>query len=228
LVAYEYLSVSALNPATSTTSTSSIADSRSLSHPRKVDQRAISCPHVNLVKNGRSSPRTRAPDGDGWSFGKAEVFLPRKRVTADRSIVQSELNTNGFVVLNPALDYRLRHEVVPNNVVQLTTHLQNAVDELWPNRFGSRYKRVKVLLASWDADDLGVIKEVRALEHVFIDFYRFDVSTYIIPSHHPDRALTRQAIEFVDSALKDTLLIFYYAGHASMNPYRYESVIWSA
>jgi hypothetical protein len=213
LVAYEYISVSALNPATSTTSTSSIADSRSLSHPRKVDQRAISCPRANLVKNGRSSPR---------------VFLPRKRATADRSIVQSELNTNGFVVLNPALDYRLRHEVVPNNVVQSTTHLQNAVDELWPNRFGSRYKRVKVLLASWNADDLGVIKEVRALEHVFIDFYGFDVSTYIIPSHHPGRALTRQAIEFVDSALKDTLLIFYYAGHASMNPYRYESVIWPA
>jgi hypothetical protein len=112
--------------------------------------------------------------------------------------------------------------------VQLTTRLQVAVDEAWSNRFRPRYKRVKVLLACWDADDLGVIKEVRALEHVLVDFYRFDVLTYIIPSHHPDRAFTRQAIEFVDSALTDTLLIFYYAGHASMNPNKCESIIWSA
>jgi hypothetical protein len=150
------------------------------------------------------------------------------RVTADWRGSQSELNTNGFIVLNRPFENQATQGLTPNKFVQLTTHLQAAVDEVWPHRFGLRYRNVKVLLVSWEADDLGVIKEVRALEHVFRDFYRYDVSTYLITSHHPDRALTRRVIEFVDSAMKDTLLIFYYAGHASMNPNRLESVIWSA
>jgi hypothetical protein len=156
-----------------------------------------------------------------------EISAPL-RANANCFLAQSELNTNGFLVLNRASDRRTAQVIANNNVVQLTTQLQAAVDEVWPNRFGSRYQRVKVLLASWDADDLGVAQEVNTLEHVFIDFYRYDVSTYTIPIHHPDRALTRRVIEFVESAKKDTLLIFYYAGHAYINPNRHESIIWSA
>lgn len=147
---------------------------------------------------------------------------------ANCSLLQNELSTNGFIILDHGSHNQTQNGKNPNNVVQLTTQLRAAVDEVWPNRFGSRYKSVKALLASWDADDLGVIKEVEALKHVFADFYRFDVSTYIIPSQYPDRALTRQVMEFVDSAQNDTLLIFYYAGHASMNPNRHDTVIWSA
>ena len=85
-----------------------------------------------------------------------------------------------------------------------------------------------MLLTNWEADDLGVINEAKALEHVFVEFYRYDVSTYTIPSYQPDLGLTRRVIEFVDSGREDTLLIFYYAGHASINPNRHDSIIWVA
>jgi hypothetical protein len=90
---------------------------------------------------------------------------------------------------------------------------------------------VKVLLTQWAADDLGVSRELDMLRRVFVDFYRFDVSIYMIPNHQPDRALKRQVIEFidvVDDDQQDILLIFYYAGHAFLNPTRHDSPLWAA
>lgn len=143
---------------------------------------------------------------DGISV-RLKYSYPHMRVTVDWRCAQSELNTNGFISLNHPFENQATQGSTPNKVIQLTTHLQAAVDEVWLHRFGLRYRNVRVLLVSWEADDLGVIKEVRALEHVIRDFYRYDVSTYLITSHHPDRALTRRVLEFVESAMKDTLLL---------------------
>ena len=72
----------------------------------------------------------------------------------------------------------------------------------------------------WAEDDLGVIDEIDMLGDVFCDLHRCEVSVYIIPSYQPDRALKRRAIQFVEDAHQDCLLMFYYAGHTFLNPGR--------
>jgi hypothetical protein len=110
----------------------------------------------------------------------------------------------------------------------LTSQLQAGVKDVWQNRHGSRYRNVQALCVYWDADDLGVVEEVEVLKHVFSDLYNFDVSKYEIPSHQPDRALKRRVLDFVEQDHQDTLLIFYYAGHAFINPNRHDAPIWAA
>lgn len=83
-------------------------------------------------------------------------------------------------------------------------------------------------MTHWEADDLGVMEEIRILSHVFADLYHFEVDEYAIPEYQPDRALKRRVIEFVEDDQCDTLLIFYYAGHASLSPNRSDSPIWVA
>jgi hypothetical protein len=141
---------------------------------------------------------------------------------------QSELQRNGFIWLNRELPSPSGPQAHSNNIARLTNQLQAAVKDLWPNRYGSRYRSVRVLLTHWAADDLGVRNEVRLLEHVFSDLYRYNVSIYSIPNHQPDRALKRRVIEFVDDDQQDTLLIFYYAGHAFLNPSRHDVTVWAA
>jgi len=83
-------------------------------------------------------------------------------------------------------------------------------------------------MTHWEADDLGVTREVDILSHVFADLYRFGVADYTIPNYQPDRALKRRVIDFVDDDQQDTLLIFYYAGHASLSPNRSGFPTWVA
>jgi hypothetical protein len=72
------------------------------------------------------------------------------------------------------------------------------------------------------------MEEIDILSHVFADLYHFEVAEYIIPDYQPDRALKRRVIDFVEDDRHDTLLIFYYAGHASLNPNRSDSPVWVA
>jgi hypothetical protein len=75
---------------------------------------------------------------------------------------------------------------------------------------------VCVLLVSWVTDDLGVASEVQRLRHVFEDMYQFLVETYQIPDEKPDRANDQD----------DSLLVFYYAGHARRGPQSNEGPLW--
>jgi hypothetical protein len=102
------------------------------------------------------------------------------------------------------------------------------VDELWQNRHGFRYSNLRVLLVRWESDDLGVAREIEILKQVFSDLYGYDVSQYAIPDHHPDWALKRRVLDFVEGDRKGNLLIFYYAGHAFLNPNRHDAPIWTA
>lgn len=83
-------------------------------------------------------------------------------------------------------------------------------------------------MVHWEADDLGVIKEINALGHVFSDLYHYEVSIYAVPSHQSDRAFKRRVLDFVENDRQDTLLIFYYAGYAFLNPARNDSPVWKA
>ena len=66
------------------------------------------------------------------------------------------------------------------------------------------------------------------LGDVFCELYRYEVSVYLILSYRPDCALNRRVIQFVEEALQDSLLIFYYAGHTFLNPDRPNALIWTA
>lgn len=114
------------------------------------------------------------------------------------------------------------------NVAEWTQQLHTTIQEQWRNRFGPRYSKVKVLLTFWEEDDLGVIKEIAMLDQVFTEFFRYDVLVYRIPSHNSDRELKRQVIDFVtNNDRPESLLIFYYGGHSSIDQQRHET-FWAA
>lgn len=96
----------------------------------------------------------------------------------------------------------------------------------WPRRHRSRYTRVKVLLVSWESDDLNVIDEVRTLRDVFKDYYHFETSRYSIPDNQSTRALQAQVHQFIGDNSSETLLIFYYSGHGGIRDFR-RNLLWS-
>jgi len=104
--------------------------------------------------------------------------------------------------------------------VSFTNQLDLAVRAAWASRHRSKYLGVKVLLLSWESDDLGVDDEVTALESVFRDQYHFEVQWSRIPDKSPGRFATGVVIPFIEDASEpDNLVILYYAGHASEHPY---------
>ncbi|MCJ1354031.1 MAG: hypothetical protein MMC33_004018 [Icmadophila ericetorum] len=63
------------------------------------------------------------------------------------------------------------------------------VEEAFPNAGRSRYATVNVLLLFWEDDDLGVIDEVKVLERVFRNTFRYATERWPIPSQDADDAL---------------------------------------
>ncbi|KAK3988734.1 hypothetical protein QBC44DRAFT_243095 [Cladorrhinum sp. PSN332] len=97
--------------------------------------------------------------------------------------------------------------------------LDLAVQAAWPSRHSPKYLEVKVLLMSWESDDLGVEVEVQRLESVFRDLYHFHVEYWKIPDRRSVMEATQKVLDFKKAGDNpDTLLIFYYAGHATLNP----------
>ncbi|KAK4454896.1 hypothetical protein QBC34DRAFT_289147 [Podospora aff. communis PSN243] len=100
-----------------------------------------------------------------------------------------------------------------------TTQLDLALRALWATRHGCKYLDVQVLLFSWNSDDLGVADRVSGLESVFRDVYHYEVEWWKIPDAAPGRHATKKVIRFVEEGNDpNTLLILYYAGHATPNP----------
>jgi hypothetical protein len=111
----------------------------------------------------------------------------------------------------------------------LLSHLTDAVSAAWPDRYGARYKQVKVLLMSWEKDDLGVEAELRPLEAVFRGLYHYDTEIWTIPSKRPAPGLSRKIAELVDTyGQEGNLIILYYGGHARPNEQPGGSAVWVA
>ncbi|KAH6689939.1 hypothetical protein BKA61DRAFT_585139 [Leptodontidium sp. MPI-SDFR-AT-0119] len=107
--------------------------------------------------------------------------------------------------------------------------LETAVKAVWSTRHQSRYSKVDVLLVRWEDDDLNVQTEIDDLGYIFEDQYRYEVEKYQIPSRQPDRALKVRVLDFLkENDSEDSLLIFYYAGHARRNPQSNGTPLWVA
>lgn len=114
--------------------------------------------------------------------------------------------------------------------------ITEAASAAFPNSFGNenaiygrakcRYKQVHVLLLSWEADDLGVAKEIAELQDVFENIYHYEVEFWKIPSNRSHNSLNRRLTNFIDDYEgEDSLLIVYYGGHGYMNDDR--QCVWS-
>ncbi|KAL2189199.1 hypothetical protein L209DRAFT_763766 [Thermothelomyces heterothallicus CBS 203.75] len=109
------------------------------------------------------------------------------------------------------------------------SYLSDAVTAAWPDRFATRYRKVKVLLMSWDRDDLGIEPEARKLEAVFRGLYHYDTEYWKIPSRRSAVELSRKVADLVDEhGQEGNLLILYYAGHARPSEQPGGSPVWAA
>ncbi|KAF7853121.1 uncharacterized protein EAF02_012064 [Botrytis sinoallii] len=88
------------------------------------------------------------------------------------------------------------------------------------------YTSVKVLIVLWASDDLGLSEEVDNLARVFEHSYSFNVVKFAIPDLDPANALARRVQEFIGVDSPDTLLIFSYNGHGSIEN-KSCNAIWS-
>lgn len=109
------------------------------------------------------------------------------------------------------------------------SHLSDAVSAAWPSGFPTRYRRVKVLLMSWDKDDLDLHDQIRSLESVFRGLYHYDTEYWKIPSRRSAVELSRKVANLVDAhGQEGNLLVLYYGGHARPNEQAGGSPVWAA
>jgi hypothetical protein len=99
--------------------------------------------------------------------------------------------------------------------------IQNATYAIFPKaEQQSRYSQVSVLLLCWEDEDpkLPVFGELCDLSNTFHQSYQYEVETWLIPSEHSCRKLSRKVLDFVDLGEdgKDHLKIVYYGGHGRL------------
>lgn len=136
------------------------------------------------------------------------------------SATEIENIPEGILKLQPSQDAFPTHDVsyvgahVPN-ISTVSQLLQSLVDDDWKSRRHGTYSKVHVLLISWVDDDLGVLRELQDLETVLTSSFNYDVETWGIPRDKSQRRLQERVLQFVNNYEgNDSLLIFYYAGHA--------------
>ncbi|KAL8950815.1 MAG: hypothetical protein Q9222_003162 [Ikaeria aurantiellina] len=113
----------------------------------------------------------------------------------------------------------------PEIEVDRQAQLNNTIErqfEDWPK---SSYKSVDVLLLKWAADNLGVITEVKKLESLLRNRFKFTTEIWEIPTDDPEDSLTKKVLDFRKGKQEGSLILLYYAGHGSGDP---EECIWSA
>lgn len=107
--------------------------------------------------------------------------------------------------------------------------LTDAVSAAWPDRVPTRYRKVRVLLLSWEKDDADFDAEIRPLESVFAGLYHYDTECWKIPSRRSAFELSRKIADLVDADGHDgNLLIVYYGGHARPSEQPNGSPVWAA
>lgn len=110
---------------------------------------------------------------------------------------------------------------------QFSADLVEALSSVFSDGTKSLYTSVRVLLLSFQDDDLGVEHEVRRLQSVLTDVYAFDTEHWSIPSSRSQVAISRKLLQFLqDYDAEDTLLIVYYGGHGYFDTERRS--YWSA
>lgn len=111
-----------------------------------------------------------------------------------------------------------------------TKELQTAIDTCWNHRGESKYSKytsVKVLLVSWQDDDLGVEREIDELGQLFECAYMYEVEKWKIPFVDSQGALDEKVRDVVKVWRTSTsLLIFYYAGHARPSRHLGSYPVW--
>ncbi|KAK0111112.1 hypothetical protein ONS95_001489 [Cadophora gregata] len=136
-----------------------------------------------------------------------------------------ELLNNGFIQLNThdisLVDQHIRLE-------KFVRDLQDGVDALWTCRNYPRYKEVRVLLMSWEEDNLGVEQELLRLKTVFSRLYNFDVQCFKIPSQSPARVTVSKVSSLISECGVDSLIIMYYGGHAALTQQSNSPAVWAA
>ncbi|KAF8854839.1 hypothetical protein BDZ45DRAFT_26081 [Acephala macrosclerotiorum] len=137
----------------------------------------------------------------------------------DSHAARTELESNESITLHE--DYSLPPKV-SNSVARALHPLHAEVNALWRKRRFSPYVSVRVLLAHWGSDDVGVINEVQELERTFSILYRYEVERYEIPEFQSDRLLKGRVLNFLECTQTDTLLIFYYACSSFITPDRHD------
>ncbi|KAK1751401.1 hypothetical protein QBC47DRAFT_464121 [Echria macrotheca] len=115
------------------------------------------------------------------------------------------------------------------NLSSLLSHLTGAVNAAWPTTPRPVYKKVKVLLMSWEKDDLDIDSEIKPLASLFQGLYRFETETWKIPIRRSAAELTRKVGSIVETDGKEgNLLVFYYGGHARANEQAAGRPVWVA
>lgn len=82
-----------------------------------------------------------------------------------------------------------------------------------------------VFLIQWDADDLGVSREIEKLSQLFSSAFHFTTHLRRIPSNNSEDYLVREILTFRRGKGKGNLIILYYGGHADGTP---QKCIWRA
>ncbi|KAK0624106.1 hypothetical protein B0T14DRAFT_428332 [Immersiella caudata] len=108
-------------------------------------------------------------------------------------------------------------------------HITDATKAAWLEKPHIEYKKVKVLMMSWENDDLEVETEMKPLASVFQGLYQFDTETWRIPLKRSGAELSRKIANVVRTeGQQGNLIIFYYGGHAKANEHVAGRPIWFA
>jgi hypothetical protein len=108
---------------------------------------------------------------------------------------------------------------VPQAPGDIGEHIQG-LNAMSPNTTQSRYKKVSVLMLSWEDEDPGlpVSIEIEHLGNVFEDVYGFETEVWKIPDQSCHARLLEKILDFITTGgdPTDYLLIVYYAGYAKL------------
>jgi hypothetical protein len=97
--------------------------------------------------------------------------------------------------------------------------LQGSVNQsFFPNT--TDYKSVHVLLLSWEGGDVTIYEQLKELQGVFQNDYKFQVEAWEIPSHNDNfyLDLNLKLAHFIrEHDGPNNLMIVYYGGHGKLN-----------
>ncbi|KAK0704464.1 hypothetical protein B0H67DRAFT_497304 [Lasiosphaeris hirsuta] len=115
------------------------------------------------------------------------------------------------------------------DLTSLLSHLNDAITAAWPKEAPTPYKRVKVLLISWDQSDLDIEAELTPLISILQGLYHYDTESWKIPSRRSAAELSRKVSDLVTEYNQEgSLLVFYYLGHSKPSDQAGGSPVWFA
>lgn len=106
--------------------------------------------------------------------------------------------------------------------------VQNKVKTNWDSRLKtSRYKRVIVLLLSWEEHDLGDMdKTLGHFRTIFEALYKYEVWPFKIPMEKSSLALAEELVKLANEDGADNLFVVWYDGHGREDLDQQGSPLW--